>query len=315
MSFLYILLMAFFLAVVFVFLSKKLADQFHIYDNPDSILAVHERPVPHLGGLGIFLAASIALMVSSFFILKQINLLRLSSVFIGGLLAFSLGLWDDLKWKRVRKNYRPSAKFTLQVVVSVVISIVIITGGLSIKFIPIGIIGILLVIFYIFGGMNAVNMQDGLDGLATGLVAISAAGFAGLSILTSNNLGLMLSLSSLGAALGFLVYNFHPASVFMGDSGSHFLGFIVAALAIIFTSRAYDLRWFVGPILIIGFPVADAAWAVGRRFLQGKKLFQGDRKHFYDRMMQKGISVKRTVLICYLIQAGFVVGGVSLTQL
>ena len=315
MNFFYIPWMAFFLAVVFVFVSKKLADQFHIYDNPDSILAVHERPVPHLGGLGIFLAASIALMVSSFFILKQINLLRLFSVFIGGLLAFSLGLWDDLKWKRVRKDYRPSAKFTLQVVVSGVISIVLITGGLSIKFIPVGIIGILLVIFYIFGGMNAVNMQDGLDGLATGLVAISAAGFAGLSFLTGNNLGLMLSLSSLGAALGFLVYNFHPASVFMGDSGSHFLGFIVATLAIIFTSRPYDLRWFIGPILIIGLPVADAAWAVGRRFLRGKKLFQGDRGHFYDRMIQKGISVRRTVLVCYLIQVGFVAGGVSLTQL
>ena len=159
------------------------------------------------------------------------------------------------------------------------------------------------------------NMEDGVDGLAAGLVAISTGGFAGLSLLTGNTLGLMLSLSSLGAALGFLVYNFHPASVFMGDSGSHFLGFIVAALAIIFTSRPYDLRCFIGPILIIGRPVADAAWAVGRRFLQRKKLFQGDRKHFYDRMMQKGFSVRRTVLVCYLIQLGFVVGGLILTQL
>lgn len=315
MNFLYIPWMAFLLTVLLVFLSKKLADQLHICDNPETSLAIHERPVPYLGGLGIFLAVFAALMVSFFFISREINLLSLSSVLIGGLLAFSLGLWDDLKWKGTRKNYRPSAKFILQVVVSGVISIVLIVGGLSIKIIPIEIIGTLLVIFYIFGGMNAVNMQDGLDGLAAGLVAISTAGFAGLSILTGNPLGLMLSLSSLGAALGFLVYNFHPASVFMGDSGSHFLGFIVAALAIIFTSRPYDLRWFIGPILIIGFPVADAAWAVGRRFLQGKKLFQGDRKHFYDRIIQKGISVRRTVLVCYLIQLGFVVGGVSLTQL
>ena len=157
-NFLYIPWMAFFLAVVFVFLSKKLADQLHIYDTPDTSLAIHEHPVPHLGGLGIFLAASIALMVSFFFILKQISIVRLASVFIGGLLAFSLGLWDDLKWKRVRKNYRPNAKFILQVAVSGVISIVPIIGGLSIKFIPMGIIGILLVIFYVFGGMNAVNM-------------------------------------------------------------------------------------------------------------------------------------------------------------
>jgi len=184
MNFLYIPWMAFLLAVVFVFLSKKLASQLHIYDNPDSSLAVHERPIPHLGGFGIFLAAFIALMLSFFFIFKQINLLRLSSVLIGGLLAFSLGLWDDLKWKRIRKNYRPNTKFILQVLVSGVISIVLIVGGLSIRFIPIGIVGMILVIFYIFGGMNAVNMQDGLDGLAAGLVAISTAGFATLSFLT-----------------------------------------------------------------------------------------------------------------------------------
>ncbi|NQS89933.1 undecaprenyl/decaprenyl-phosphate alpha-N-acetylglucosaminyl 1-phosphate transferase [Patescibacteria group bacterium] len=315
MNFLYIPCVAFFLAIIFVFLSKKLAKRFHIYDNPGSILAVHEHPVPHLGGVGIFLAVFMALTLSFFLIFKQVSIVRLSSVLIGGLLAFSLGLWDDLNWKRIRKNYRPNAKFILQVVVSGVVSIVLVMGGLSIRFIPIGIAGMLLVIFYIFGGMNAVNMQDGLDGLAAGLAAISAVGFAGLSFLTGNTLGLILSLSTLGAVLGFLMYNFPPASIFMGDSGSHFLGFVVVALAIIFTSRPYDLRWSIGPILIIGLPVFDAAWAVGRRFLQRKKLFQGDRGHFYDRMVQKDISVRRTVLMCWLIQVGFVVGGVSLTQL
>ena len=136
MNFLYIPCVAFLLAVLLVFLSKKLADQLHIYDSPDTSLAIHERPVPHLGGLGIFLAAFISLMVSLFLVSRETSLLRLSSVLIGGLLAFSLGLWDDLKWKRVRKNYRPNAKFILQVVVSGVISIVLIIGGLSIKFIP-----------------------------------------------------------------------------------------------------------------------------------------------------------------------------------
>jgi len=315
MNLLYIPWMAFFLAVVFVFLGRKLAKRFHIYDNPGSILAVHEHPVPLLGGVGIFLPIFMALILSFFFIFKQASLLRLASVLTGGLLAFSLGLWDDLKWKRIKRSYRPNVKFILQVAVSGVISIALIGGGLSIRFIPVGIVGMLLVIFYIFGGMNAINMQDGLDGLAAGLVAISTAGFAGLSLLTGNTLGLVVSLSTLGAVLGFLLYNFHPASIFMGDSGSHFLGFIVAALAIIFTSRPYDLRWFIGPILIIGLPVADAGWTVRRRFLQGKKLFRGDRGHFYDRMMQKGISVKGTLLVCWLIQAGFVVGGLGLIWL
>ena len=311
-NFTYIFGIAFLLAVVLVFLSKKLARQFHVYDNPGStILAIHEHPIPHLGGVGIFLAIFIVLIFSYFFIFEQVRLLSLFSLLIGGLLAFSLGLWDDLKWKRVRKKYKPNTKFIFQMVISGVISVVLVVGGLNIKFIPIKIIGGLLVIFYIFGGMNAVNMQDGVDGLAGGLIAISMGGFATVSLLTGNSLGLILSLSGLGAVLGFLVYNFHPASIFMGDSGSHFLGFMVVVLAIIFTSKPYNLRWFIGPILIIGFPIADAAWAVGRRFLQGKKLFQGDRRHFYDRLMQKGVSAKRTVLICYVVQAGFVAGGIG----
>lgn len=315
MKFLIILGISFFLAVVFVYLSKELANRFHFYDRPDSTLAIHERPVPLLGGLGILLGVLITFTVSIFFISMQVNFLGLFGVIIGGLLAFLLGLWDDLKWKNYKENLSPNAKIILQVIISGGISVILIVGGLSIKIIPIWILIVFLMIFYILGGMNAVNLQDGLDGLAAGLIAISSAGFVVISILTGNTIGLILSLSSLGAVLGFLVYNFHPASIFMGDSGSYFLGFIVAVLAIIFTSRPYDLRWFLGPILIIGLPVADTAWAVIRRILHRKTIFQGDREHIYDKMIQRGISVRGTVLICYLIQVGFVSGGLSLTQL
>ena len=171
-----------------------------------------------------------------------------------------------MRGAKVELTYKK--KFIFQLIISGIVSIAFVMGGLSIKIIPLGIVGVLLMIFYILGGMNAVNLQDGLDGLAAGLIAISSAGFVTLSILTVNNVGLILSLSSLGAALGFLVFNFHPASVFMGDNGSYFLGFLVAVLAIIFTSKPYDLRWFLGPILIIGLPVVDTAWTVIRRILQ-----------------------------------------------
>ena len=315
MKFLIVLGISFFLAVVFVYLSKKLAGFFRLYYYPDSPLDIHDRPVPFLGGLGIFLAVLITFAISYFLISNPVNLFWLSSLLTGGVLAFFLGLWDDLRVRGAKVEMTYKKKFIFQLAISGIVSIAFVMGGLIIKVFPLGIVGVLLMTFYILGGMNAVNLQDGLDGLAAGLVAISSVGFAILSILTGNTVALILSLSGLGAALGFLVYNFHPASIFMGDNGSYFLGFLVAVLAIIFTSKAYDLRWFLGPILIIGLPVADTAWTVIRRILQRKSIFQGDRGHIYDRMIKKGVSVRATVLICYLIQVALVAWGIGLTQL
>lgn len=307
--------MAFFLAVAFVFLSKKLAHRFRIYDYPDSKLSIHQTPIPLLGGLGIFVAVLITLTISFLFILNPKSILTMLGVFVGGSLSFSLGLWDDLNWKGIFNRITYKQKFIFQLAISMVIAIALSVDGLSIKITPLGVFAVLFVAFFILGGMNALNMNDGLDGLAAGMVAISTAGFAVLSILSGNNFGLILSLAGMGGALGFLIYNFHPASIFMGDNGSHFLGFLVAFLAIIFISRPYDLKWFIGPILIIGLPVADCALSIIRRIIQRKNICQGDREHLYDRMIQKGISVRGTVLICYLIQLVFVAGGVSLTQL
>lgn len=315
MKFLIIPGISFFLAIVFVYFSNKFAHRFRIYDYPNSELTIHERPVPLIGGIGIFMAVITTLIISFFFIINPVKFIGAFGIFIGGASTFSLGLWDDLKWKGIRGKITYNMKFILQLAICLVIALVLFTGGCYINIIPVGIFGILLTIFYISGSMNAVNMQDGVDGLAAGLVAISSIGFAVLSILSRNNLGLLLSLSVFGATVGFLIFNFHPASIFMGDNGSHFLGFMLAVLAIIFTSRPYDLSWFIGPILVIGLPVADCAWAMVRRIHIRKNICQGDRGHIYDKMIQKGVSTRGTVFICYLIQVFFVVGGVSLTQL
>jgi len=229
-------------------------------------------------------------------------------------MTFGLGLWDDLSWKNTER-YRPSVKFSGQISVSVLAAVLLFLLNVKIQFIPFTAGAILFGIFYIFGGINAINMQDGIDGLAGGMVTVSALGFLSLSLQTGSTLGLILSLSIVGAVLGFLLHNFPPASVFMGDSGSHLLGFMMALLAILFTSKSYDIRWFIGPILIIGLPVFDAGWAVIRRLLRRKPLFVGDRGHLYDRMMHRGLSVKQTVLICYLVQAIFVGSGIALLML
>ena len=294
-------------------IASKMGIKFGIFDNPEGdALKIHTQPIPNLGGMVIFAAILIGAMASILFV--KTNLGKLLGTLSCGVVVFGLGLWDDLRWKNTTR-YKPIVKFTSQVLVSVLAGTLLFVIGVRNQFIPMPAVMGALAALYVFGSVNAVNMQDGIDGLASGLVAISAAGFIALSVHTGSTLGLVMSLSTLGAVLGFLVYNFHPASIFMGDSGSHLLGFMLALLAIIFTSKPYDIRWFIGPILIIGLPIFDAAWAVMRRSIRRKPLFEGDRGHVYDRMMHRGLSVKQTVLICYFIQAIFVGSGIALTRL
>lgn len=302
----------FLLALTFTLIVRNLAIKYNIYDNPKGgILKIHKKPVSCLGGIAILSAISVGLAIAIIFFLK-VNLWELVTILSCGVMLFGLGLWDDLKWKN-SKNYKPSIKFILQILMSILVGIILFNSGIRIQFIPIGIVGAILTIFYVFGAINAVNMEDGLDGLAAGLVCISVLGFAVLSYFTYDKLALILSLCLLGAVSGFLIYNFSPASIFMGDNGSHFLGFMLAALAIRFTSKPYDIRWFIGPILIIGLPIFDGVYTVFRRSIQRKPLFKGDRGHFYDRLNHKGFSIRQTVLICYFIQSMLVVGGLILT--
>ena len=303
-------IVSFSITSAFIPIAKRIGIKYGICDNPGGDpLKIHPRPIPNLGGVVMFVAILISAMTSVIFV--KFDLWKLLGILSCGAIVLSLGLWDDLRWKS-KTIYKPVVKFAAQVLVSVGIGILLLIMGIRIQFIPISVVMGLLAAFYVFGGMNAINMQDGIDGLAGGLVAISAIGFTTLSIYTGNTLGLVLSLSTLGAVLGFLIYNFHPASIFMGDNGSHLLGFMLALLAISSTAKPYDLRWFIGPILIIGLPVFDAAWAVIRRLARRKPLFEGDRGHFYDRMMRRGLTVRQTVFVCYLLQAVFVSSGVAI---
>lgn len=305
-------LFAFLLTMVLTPILKNIAVKANMCDNPtNDALKIHKDSIPLIGGVAMLMASLIALGIMSAFV--KVEPWRLLGILIGGSLVTGLGLWDDLRWKNRLQDYKPKIKFILQVLTSSLIGIILFLVGFQIKFIPIGILGTSLGICYVFGAMNAVNMQDGVDGLAGGLVAISALGFGFLAYFSGNIWGLLLSLTLLGSVIGFLIYNFPPASIFMGDSGSHFLGFIVACIAILFTSKPYDLPLLIGPILIIGLPVFDAADTVIRRLIRKRPPFRGDRGHFYDRLMHKGFSLRKTLGTCYLIQILFVTGGVILS--
>ena len=154
--------------------------------------------------------------------------------------------------------------------------------------------------------INAVNYQDGIDGQAGILSSISFLGFITLGVISGNSFSLIISLAFLGAILGFLFYNFPPAKIFMGDSGAYLIGFALTLLAIIFSTN------ILAGLLIVGLPLFDGIYSNARRMMKGRSIFLGDREHFYDRMINKGFSVKKTLFISAFAQVFFVIIGILL---
>jgi len=298
---------SFIVSVVSIYFLRKFAVNKHLYDEPGE-LKIHQKPIPYLGGIGIFLGFVIGLIVARLF--HQISGLQATGVIIGSIIILFIGLFDDLKWK---KNGQPFLKLFVQFVAGFFIVLILIKIGVNFHFSIYPVLGAIIAGFYIIGAMNAINVDDGMDGLAGGMVGISLIGFIIISLQNPNNLfPLTISIALLGAIIGFLLYNWRPASIFMGDNGSHFLGFCLAVLAIMFTGHpVYNLKQFVGPILIIGFPIIDIAWAVIRRLIKGKSPFSRDRNYLYDQIHFKlGFSIPKTVLTCYSFQLILVIVGI-----
>lgn len=279
----------------------KFASKNKLCDIPDGdSLKIHQNSVPNIGGVGIFIGFLGALILGALLVGQGHR--ELWGILVGSLVVLSLGLWDDLR------NISPYLRFAGQTLAALILVFV----GIKVNLIPINYIIIILTIFYVLGAINAVNLLDGLDGLVSGVVPIISLCFLILSVYQGNLLGMVLSLALMGAVLGFLPYNFNPASIFMGNSGSTFLGYILAALTISFTNRPYDVVWFIIPVLIMGVPFFDTALTIIRRYKNRHPLFIGDRSHFYDQLMDKGLPVRQTVLVCCTIQAVFVCVGVLL---
>ncbi len=268
---------------------KKISIKYKVFDRPEDSLKIHRKPVAYLGGLAIFLAFLMGMLMAARYWIPGSIYRIVVGIIGGGGIVFALGLLDD--WRGFKVSYR----FLGQILAALILILV----GVKLGFIPLLAVSVPLTIFYVVGACNALNLLDGLDGLAGGVAAICSLGFLILGGISGNLLVMILALALMGSILGFLPYNFHPASIFMGDAGSGFLGFILATLAVLCTSRPYNLAWFLAPLLILGIPIFDTAVAIGRRALNRRPLFSGDRSHFYDLMMKKGISHRNTVLIIY----------------
>jgi len=304
----YLLLISIFVSLILTPFFKKVGEKYGFCDLvSEDPLKIHQKAISYLGGLAILLTAIVLFFVGMVFE-KSFNW-QIFGIITGGIIVFLIGFWDDFKWKKER--IKPAKKFLFLILFSILTAIVLLVIDIKIQFFPVLWLSFPLTFFYILGAINAINFEDGIDGLAGGLVGISLIGFIILAIILGQSLALVISLVLLGAILGFLIFNFPPAKIFMGDSGAYFLGFILIVLASIF-SKPFDVISIAAPILIIGLPVFDTGLTILRRILQRKSPFFGDRAHFFDRIIQRGFSTRKTVLFSYFLQLILVVLGVTI---
>lgn len=261
-------------------------------DVPDgSELKIHRNAVPNVGGAIIFL--TVIPMV--FFPTDPLAEVRLTVALMAGATLVLVGILDDAH------NINPFVRLA----VYFGLCLVVMASGLTVGILQLSFIGLALTPLIILASINAVNLLDGMDGLASGVSAVACLPFAYVAYIQGDAFSLVLSLSLLGALLGFLPYNFHPARIFLGNSGSTLVGFMLALLIVAAASRSQSPWFLVACLLVLGLPFADTVLAIGRRIKNRKSIFEGDREHFYDRLRRRGMTQRQTALIAYVVSSAF----------
>lgn len=286
-------------------LVMKLAVKIGATDKPDS-RKVHTKLMPRLGGLAIFIGVAVGYFISGLY--NE----HIYSITLGGILIIALGILDD--------KYQISAK--VKFAGQLAVAILIVQSGLTIDFIyipfadkiDVGFFSIPITILWIVGITNAINLIDGLDGLAAGISSICIATIAFMAAMNGNILIFTIAIVVLASTLGFLFYNFHPAKIFMGDTGSLFLGYIIAILSLLGLYKSVTLFSFVVPIIILGVPVFDTTFAIIRRIVNKKPISAPDKSHLHHRIMALGFSHRSTVLIIYALGIIFSVCGLVFSK-
>lgn len=346
-NYIYVFYVAFLVSLVLTPAMRLVALHYGIIDRPDLVRKLHRAPVAYLGGVAIFFGWLCGLFISQFLELHRVepgwpvDAYHMAtpvipySIVIGALMIVLLGLWDDAR------GLKPWMKITGQVAAAVVL----LANGIGInsargllkpflsrvmhlvngqvieapEWMVVG-ISVMLVIAIVVGCCNASNLMDGLDGLCSGVTAIIALGFlvvathlamVGGGINTNlDAVRVILALALLGAVLGFIPYNFNPASIFMGDTGSMFLGYTCAAMIIMMAHE--QTKWFLAATVMFALPILDTSLAFARRYLNGRPLFSADRQHFHHQLLLRGLSVKQAVFVSYGLAIFFGVLGTTM---
>lgn len=291
---------------------RDLALRFGLYDKGGG-RKLHKRPVPRLGGVAVAISAAVPLMGV---ILWSNNisaaLLADRPLLVGGLggalIMLAVGIWDDLR------DSRAIVKLAAQIAAATVVCVAgIQIEAVSIPFfgpVQLGLLSAPITVFWMVLVMNAVNLIDGLDGLAGGVVVLAGGTLFIMSVLEDNTLAALLLVVVVGATLGFLAYNINPATIFLGDTGSLFLGFVLALVSVHSSQKSYTLFSIVAAMLALGLPIFDLGMAVVRRYLSGQPIFRADQHHVHHLLLRKGLTQSQAVATLY---AGAVVlGGLAL---
>ena len=289
----------------------------NLLDNPGP-RKIHTSPIPRMGGVAFVISYSLAVWLG--FIadsgLWHSNWLGVAGVVAGGIIIFFLGLYDDAR------NIGPFPKFIWQVIAALFpVLCGIRVDIINVPFyhaVSMGLWGIPLSVIWVVAITNTFNLLDGLDGLAAGVAAISSFTFLFLSIVLDLPIASLLAAGILGVSLAFLKFNYHPAKIFMGDSGALFIGYILGVASLYWPKSYASLVMFV-PVLALGVPVLEVVTTTFRRILTGKKIYVADRRHLFHYLLEIGFSHQGVVWLFYLISiqfsimaVGFVVGKVNI---
>ena len=294
-------MLAMFVSYVLTPYIKKLAFKIGAVDRPDN-RKVHKNIMPRLGGLAIYIAFMIGCVAS-----MEITW-DIFGILLGGTLIVALGVADDV--------YQLPAKVKL--LGQIAAACVLVIFDIRIEWVnnPLGgyfyldMLSIPFTIFWVISFTNVVNLIDGLDGLAAGVSAIASL----TVILVSVQMGYfhvaILTAALAGAIIGFIRYNFNPATIFMGDTGSMFIGYMLAAISVYGAVKTAATIALIVPAIALGLPILDTAFAIMRRYVNGRPIFQPDKGHLHHRLLATGMSHKETVLFMYGITAVLCIGAV-----
>lgn len=305
-----LLLGSFLITYLLTPLVMRLANRFGILDGGGYRRIHKDSAIPLMGGLAIaipFIGACLCgiFKLTGLFRIVEGQHLGFIALALGCGIIVIMGIIDD------KVGLRAPEKFALQILAALMIcgagllrhSYII--RGIDFPFlgrIELGpFIGTMLTIIWIVGLTNAYNLIDGLDGLATGLALIAAIGLAIVSFMNGSMFPALLCTSLSGSLMAFLCFNFHPAKIFLGDTGSLFLGFTLASVTLMGSLKSTGAVIFITPILVLGLPIVDTLSSIVRRMLRGRPLFQGDQGHLHHRLLNKGYSHRATTLIFYAV--------------
>ncbi len=290
-------------------LIKLLAIKIGAIDFPGDDRRIHDEPIPRLGGLAIYIGFLIVALALGPYNIKALGVLG------GGTLIVILGIIDDMK------PLSPRLKLLIQIIAAIILA----GCGVRVEWVTnpfntvegmtyLSYFSYPITVFWVVGVTNTLNLIDGLDGLAAGIASIAAFTLLAVSLMNGHTTVVIYAAALAGAAIGFLPHNFNPAKIFMGDTGSTFLGFILAAISIEGAVKGATTLAIAIPVLALGLPIFDTTFAIIRRLINGKPIMGADRGHLHHRLLALGLTQRQVVYTLYAASAFLGMGAIVITQ-